>query len=679
MRNRLRPVDTSSPRSTIEGFLESVNRTYTLVMEADAALKASPPTITRDEASEMEVRTQNLMERAQGTLDLSKVPQAIREDVGMEAVLQLKEIFDRMLLPPIDVIPDAEMVKAERKHLGSTASGKGKPVRWRIPNTTIEIVEIMEGENQGKFLFSANTVRRLNHFYEEIRSLPYRRDYTHLATEYLAPEKTEGFYDYYISTPGYLIQQGSLLGQLVERLPGWFKTLHGGQTVWQWISLVLSLSLSVLILVMFHGVLLRRPAQLSSASRHWRRVFFNLVAMGMLYLLLWILDDTVNLTGSVLNVARIGLTMFFWFFLAWGVFFLSNAISETIIASPKIDPDGAKASIFRATFGIAGFIAMATLVITGLHKVGVSLVPLLASVGISGLAFALAARPALENVIGSFMIFLDKPCRIGQRVNILGHNGTVESIGLRSTKIRLLTGHQTSIPNEKMATAEIENIGRRPFIRRRFNVTITYDTPPEKIIRAEEILKEILAVPEAPDPEATDSTEELAEIAGTEAKTEQEPHPNEAINRPSYPPRVYFNDLNADSLNIVVYYWYHPPEYWNYLEHARWVNIQIMERFKAEGIDFAFPTQTLHLAGDDKQPLTVGQRWVSKEEAFSPSAVLAQAAALGAQAVHTTQLPASESKRSKPKPDKELTGAPVEDELLHGDDEGETDETEPGR
>jgi len=257
----------------------------------------------------------------------------------------------------------------------------------------------------------------------------------------------------------------------------------------------------------------------------------------------------------------------------------------------------------------------------------------------------------------------------------MGHNGIVEAIGLRSTKIRLLNGHQTSIPNEKMASVEIENIGRRPFIRRRFNITLTYDTQPEKINRAVEILKEILSVPGAPDEGTTCSTEE---------KAGQGPHPNEAINRPDFPPRVYFNELSADSLNILAFYWYHPAQYWDYLEHAHWINIQIVERFNAEGIDFAFPTQTLHLAGDDKRPLTVGQRWVSKEEAFSPSVVLAQAPALGAQAVQTSSSDSvkpevSKPAGSKPKGDDAQADALIEDDLLHGDDAGKTDEAESER
>jgi MscS family membrane protein len=228
-----------------------------------------------------------------------------------------------------------------------------------------------------------------------------------------------------------------------------------------------------------------------------------------------------------------------------------------------------------------------------------------------------------------------------------------------------------------MANAEVENIGRRPHIRRVFNVTITYDTPPEKISRAVEIVREILAAPEtaASETEITKGAEEFTHPTAAPGEAENQPHPNEPINHPDFPPRVYFNEMNADSLNIIVIYWYHPPEYWDYLEHAQWINIQIMERFKAEGIDFAFPTQTLHMAGDDKRPLTVGQRWVSKEEALSPSAILAQAAALGAQAAQTIPMSASDSMRPqireaddlKPNVEGELTEAPLEDEVLHGE------------
>jgi MscS family membrane protein len=101
-----------------------------------------------------------------------------------------------------------------------------------------------------------------------------------------------------------------------------------------------------------------------------------------------------------------------------------------------------------------------------------------------------------------------------------------------------------------VARVDIENIGRRPYIRRLCNVTIPYDTPPEKIRRAIEILREILAVPATREGEAAEPADER----------QDEPHPNEAINPPDFPPRVYFHDLNTDSLNLLVIYRYPPPK-----------------------------------------------------------------------------------------------------------------------
>ena len=96
VRNRLQPVDTASPRSTMEGFLDSVNRAYALATETEAALRAKPPTLTKQQAREIEVTAGNLLQRAVRTLDLNEVPVALRDDIGVESVLQLKEILDRM-------------------------------------------------------------------------------------------------------------------------------------------------------------------------------------------------------------------------------------------------------------------------------------------------------------------------------------------------------------------------------------------------------------------------------------------------------------------------------------------------------------------------------------------------------------------------------------------------------
>ncbi|MBE9573529.1 MAG: mechanosensitive ion channel [Proteobacteria bacterium] len=198
---------------------------------------------------------------------------------------------------------------------------------------------------------------------------------------------------------------------------------------------------------------------------------------------------------------------------------------------------------------------------------------LLAGLGIGGLAVALAAQDTLKNFFGSIMIMMDKPFVVGDRVVVDGVDGPVEDIGFRSTRIRTFTGHLVAVPNEKMARINIENIGRRPSIRRLTNITITYDTPREKVERALTIIREILNNHEGMDPE--------------------------------FPPRVYFSEFNDASLNLMMIYWYFPPNYWDFLDFNERVNLQIMRAFEAEGIEFAFPTTTTYLAQDDRRPLNV--------------------------------------------------------------------------
>jgi len=204
---------------------------------------------------------------------------------------------------------------------------------------------------------------------------------------------------------------------------------------------------------------------------------------------------------------------------------------------------------------------------------GKPLSALLAGLGIGGLAVALAAQDTLKNFFGSIMIMLDKPFNVGQRVLVEGIDGVVENIGFRSTRVRTPTGHLVTVPNEKMATNSVENIGRRPSIRRLTNITITYDTPPAKVERALEIIREIL-------------------------------DNHEGMN-PDFPPRVYFNEFNDTSLNIIMIYWFFPADYWVYMAFTEKVNLKIMRAFEKEGIEFAFPTSTTYLAHDERRPLHI--------------------------------------------------------------------------
>jgi MscS family membrane protein len=220
-------------------------------MEANQALEARPPRMSRAQAREVEARATRLLERATDVLDLSRVPEALRLEIGEETALMLKEVIDRLILPPLDAVPDEIMVAAAREgSLGPFTQATGA-LRWRLPSTEIEIVEITEGDRQGEFLFSAETVRTIRDAFAAVRDLPYRKAaFSGTELDYPSPEVSEGFYDYFVATPGHLVPRARLSSELIDRLPAWLKALHGGQTVWQWLALVSSLALAVLASVL---------------------------------------------------------------------------------------------------------------------------------------------------------------------------------------------------------------------------------------------------------------------------------------------------------------------------------------------------------------------------------------------------------------------------------------------
>lgn len=194
---------------------------------------------------------------------------------------------------------------------------------------------------------------------------------------------------------------------------------------------------------------------------------------------------------------------------------------------------------------------------------------ILAGLGVGGLAVALAAQETLKNFFGSVALLSDRPFELGDRIVVDGHDGPVEEVGFRSTKIRTLEGHLVTVPNGELANKTIQNISKRPCIRRILNVGVTYDTPPDKVRRATDIIKELLKNHEGMDPES--------------------------------PPRVYFDSFKDSSLNIMAIYWYHPPEYWDFMTFSERLNMEILRRFNEERIEFAFPTQTLHIAKNSDQ------------------------------------------------------------------------------
>ena len=213
--------------------------------------------------------------------------------------------------------------------------------------------------------------------------------------------------------------------------------------------------------------------------------------------------------------------------------------------------------LLRKTAKIAIIIAAAVLTADNLN---IKVTSLLAGLSVGGLALGLAAQDTVANLFGAVAIFLDKPFHIGDRIKVEDVDGTVEGIGLRSTRVRNLDGHHVTIPNKLMGNAIITNITRRPTIKTEMNLGLTYDTPMEKVKRATLILEEIF---------------------------QTNPRTADLI--------ISFNKFADSALNILVVHIWNGTDAKTHFAEMQALNLQIKQRFDAEKIEFAFPTQTIHL------------------------------------------------------------------------------------
>jgi len=316
---------------------------------------------------------------------------------------------------------------------------------------------------------------------------------------------------------------------------------------------------------------LRDDAQFISAGE-WPATIWK-YARGVWNYELIAVDDRAITVGKFVG----GVTLFF--FGVWLSRLLSRMLEIRLRMRWRVNRD---AAVILRTISFYTLLVLFSLF--ALRLVNVPLTVFTFIGGALAIGLGLGSQGLVNNFLSGLVIMAERPLRLGERVLYSGYDGFVEDVGYRCTKLRTLDGHVVTVPNSNVLNDAVENIGRRPFIRRKFNLTITYDTSRANVERAVDIVHGILA----------------------EEGIRDRIHP--IVAGEDYPPQVYFNEFNADSLNLMVIYWFVPPDYWEYCRHAQKVNLRIFEEFEKAGIDFAFPTQTLHLAGDPKRELGVRMR-----------------------------------------------------------------------
>jgi len=284
-------------------------------------------------------------------------------------------------------------------------------------------------------------------------------------------------------------------------------------------------------------------------------VSFSFILFGIHLFFLLIFQET-NLIKNILNTLVI-------FVIFWAIISIAEALKGILYhATERFNPDLSREmgnfilKIIKIFIGGIGLAAM-------LQVWGINVTALIASLGLGGLAFALAAKDTASNLFGSFAILADKSIRIGEWIRVDGVEGVVEDVGMRTTKIRTFEKSLITVPNQVVANSPIENFSRRGVRRIKMTIGVTYSTKQQQI---ESIVKEIRYL--------LHNHENIAQ--------------DESI-------MVNFKSFGDSALDIFIYCFTRTSNWKTYMDIRQEIQLEIMQIVEKNGSSFAFPSQSLYV------------------------------------------------------------------------------------
>ena len=417
-RNLLEPVDTSSPRATFLAFRDHVEKAYRSWLSRERA------------GTDAEGR------RALRTLDLRHIGEALLREIGLADALYLYETLNRIDLPPPASIPDASEVEAR----GLTS--------WSVPGTEITIARMADGEQAGEFLFTSESVARAREFYDLVRDRPVQQGPDNVIETWRA-------------APG--LAMPDVLAARIWELPRWALSSIWGQPVWKWLAVALGGLAAACAAWLAWWLGRKLDWRCAKAGVDWRvgQPVALLCAVAAVIALQGFVEQAVLFRERPGVAAAVAITTIRYILLAWLVAVLIVGIGNVVtrgFASGKASLD---AALILLCFRILSIIGALFVILHAASEVGLSVTPIIAGLCVGGLAVALAIRPTLENIVGGFVLFGDRPVRVGEFCSFGDKIGTVEEIGLRSTRIRGLDRTMITVPNADFAQLQIVNYTRR--------------------------------------------------------------------------------------------------------------------------------------------------------------------------------------------------------------------------
>ena len=340
-----------------------------------------------------------------------------------------------------------------------------------------------------------------------------------------------------------------------------------GNTLGNWLIALLVVFGVMGIVRLFTGVILRRLSTLAQKTATdvddfiadlLRRTKWLLLLLLSLYAATFIVTLDPRVEAVISTIAAIALLIQAAIWAGGGITFWLTRYRKR-----KLEEDPSTATTFSALGFLIRLALWSVVLLLILDNLGIDITALVTGLGIGGIAVALAIQNILGDLFASLSIVLDKPFVIGDFIIVGDLLGTVEKIGLKTTRVRSLSGEQLVFSNNDLLQSRIRNY-KRMFERRiLFSFGVIYQTPADKLEAIPGMVREII-----------DSLED--------ARFD----------------RAHFKEFGNFSLNFEVVYYVLKPDYNIYMSKQQAINLALYRRFKEEGIEFAYPTQTLFLAGE---------------------------------------------------------------------------------
>jgi small-conductance mechanosensitive channel len=357
-----------------------------------------------------------------------------------------------------------------------------------------------------------------------------------------------------------------------------------GNTITAWLWAIGTLAVIGLILWVVKVAVLRRLEGLARRTKTdiddlililLRRTRYMLLAWLAITVALRILTIGEDTRGLLRTIAILA------FLLQLGIW--ANGLIEFWVLRYTRDrhpTDATSITTFRAIGFALRVLAWSIVLLLALDNFGIDVTALITGLGIGGVAVALAVQNILGDVLAALAIVLDKPFVIGDFIIVGSEMGTVEQIGIKTTRLRSLGGEQIIFSNAELLKSRIRNYKRMEERRILFRFGVLYSTPPELVERLPQIARE-------------------AVLAQEGVRFD----------------RAHFAALSESSLDVEVVYYVLSPDYNRYMDVQQGINLYLLRKIQEVGADFAFPTRTLHVEGWLDGPRADGAREASAQDA----------------------------------------------------------------